>query len=75
MDRQIDSICYKDSEVLQEEPEKHLIDDSHVFQPSGVRRPFCFSDEVDRLLPANRSHLLFHFNFLFLLILSVFKKI
>jgi hypothetical protein len=75
MDRTSDSICYEDSDILQEEPEKHLIDDSHVFQPSGVRRSFCFNHEVDRLIPDNRYHLLFHFNFLFLLILSAFKKI
>jgi hypothetical protein len=75
MDRSGESICYEDSDVLQEEPEKHLIDDSHIFQSTRIRRTFCFSDEVDRLLPNNRSHLLFHFNILFLLILSALKKI
>jgi hypothetical protein len=64
----------KDEEVAENKPEPDHSIDRHVLQPSRVRRSFCFSDDVDRIISSNGYHFLFHFNVLFLLVLDFIKK-
>jgi hypothetical protein len=40
----------KERNIFKEKDGNGLFDSSYVFQPSWIRCPICFSDEVDKLI-------------------------
>ncbi len=64
----------KDEAVAKNESEPDHSNDRHLLQSPRIRRSFCFSDDVDRIISSNGYHFLLHFNVLFLIVLDLIKK-